>query len=135
MTKDDIAAVVGKLPGLGASGLGRPERMGPGGRGAWHRQRADLLDDALGCTLAEDWLRGKARTKQPRWSSYWLKHLLEAETGCYVTNGALIAAAVHLGFAYRAHPRSPNVNIGIAARSIRASSRAILEATGRLLII
>jgi hypothetical protein len=137
-TRDDIAAAVEALPGLNAKGVGHfpARKMGPEEREvSSRRDRAELLDDVEGCTRAEDWLKDKGRTKRPKWSSYWLKHLVEAETGQYLTNGAFIAAAVHLGFAYRAFPRSPNVNIGVAVKDLRASSRTILEATGRLLII
>lgn len=129
MTRDDIAAVMGKVPGLNAFGVGycdemRGRRRSQEDRERWMRgQEAALLDDTDGCSRAEAWLRDKVKRKtvNPLRSSYGLKHLAEREVG-YITNGAFIAAAVHLGFSYEVDPHSPNPRIGISERCLKGLS-------------
>lgn len=87
-------------------------------------------------------LRCCARTKRATTNSYWLKHTAERwGEGCglssYISNGALIAAAVYLDFTIqrcrssfgRPVLDSPNVFIGISNRSLRAL-RALVEHRG-----
>jgi hypothetical protein len=122
MTRAEIEAVVGRLPLLQADGvgvmdgarrLGREER-----KAAMAADRERLLRDVDGCTRAEGWLRDKARIDTPRWSSDWIKHVAEQEVES-ITNGALIAAAVYLGFADKVMSGHSNVLIGIAKRELK----------------
>ncbi len=120
MTESNIAAVIGRIPGLNAFGVGCFYGVEATDRETQlARDRAALLADVDGCSRAESWLRNKAKRKtiNPKRSSYGLKHLAEREVG-YITNGAFIAAAVHLGFPYRVHPDSPNVGLGISERGL-----------------
>lgn len=52
-------------------------------------------------------------------SSYGLKHKVEKHFGEYVTNGAFIAAVIHLGIPYKTWPNFPNVHIAISKRSLK----------------
>jgi hypothetical protein len=127
MTHDDIKAVVAKVPGLNAFGVGVYFDVRPSDREVWFQSsRDELLGDVDGCSRAEAWLQSKVRTKavNRRWSSYGLKHLAEEEVG-YVTNGAFIAAAVHCGFPVAVSPDSPNVLVGISERSLKAGLRGV----------
>lgn len=47
-------------------------------------------------------------------SSYGLKHVVEKDTGQYVSNGEFICAALYLGYKIkRLHKHSPNANFNI----------------------
>ena len=62
------------------------------------------------------WLSRFKRVKIPRVSSYYLKHVVERLAGTYISNGALIAAAIHLKIPMRFYPGWPNVDIGISKK-------------------
>ena len=69
-------------------------------------------------------LRHCTRTTLPRRGSYGLKHAAETwgeanGMSSYVSNGALIAAAVYLGFVVHPHASGPNAAIGVGRTSIR----------------
>jgi hypothetical protein len=81
--------------------------------------RADQLATAI------EFLRHFRPTKKGTYSSYFLKHEAERWGGrngmcTYVSNGALIAAALHLGLVIDEYgncwPTSPNAKIGISKR-------------------
>lgn len=128
MTSADIAAVMEKEPLLNDFGIG----LFLNGRGRTKEQReaefrenrAALLRSAEGCSLACEWLsrREKIKTTNRRHNSYGYKHMVERAAGKYITNGAFIAAAIHLGFPYRIDADSPNVCFGIAERSLKGES-------------
>lgn len=68
--------------------------------------------------LAMRWLEyhGRRATINPKFSSYGLKHLAEKTTAAlrpgavpYISNGAFIAAAVHLGYRVSRIRNTPNV--------------------------
>lgn len=99
-----------KLP-IFAYGL-RPER--------WNWRNEDLKGDKRPADpeqvkLCKQWLKRYARPKQRRgraigYSSYWLKHRVEAfNRHQYVSNGAFIKAAVDLGYEFVREPDSINV--------------------------
>jgi hypothetical protein len=69
------------------------------------------------------WLRLVPKVQQPRRSSYYLKHAAEKWAGAYISNGALIAAAVHLGFAIERAPSNINAQIGVTALEPRWPGR------------
>lgn len=124
MTRDDIAAVMAKIPDLNDFGIGFfcGHRSKPAKERAQilRRDREQLLASAEDCTRVCKWLAGleKIRTINDRRTSYGLKHFAAGSIG-YVTNGVFIAAAVHCGFRYRLIPGSPNVQFGISERSLR----------------
>jgi hypothetical protein len=61
-----------------------------------------------------NWLSKFKRVKTPQLSSYYLKHVVERLEGTYISNGALIAAAIHLEIPMRFYPTGPNVDIAIS---------------------
>jgi hypothetical protein len=50
--------------------------------------------------------------------SYSLKHRVERYFNRYVTNGAFIAAVVHLGIPYKTYSDSPNISVALSSRSL-----------------
>src|SRR5262245_23937425 len=120
MTSDDIAAVLKRERRLSAYGIGLYNAVSRAeGEEMFRRDGEDLMADVDGCTRAESWIRGMARRKtinRDR-SSYGLKHVAEAEVG-YITNGAFICAAIHLGFAYEARS-GPNPGFNISEKSVK----------------
>jgi hypothetical protein len=66
---------------------------------------------------AVEWLRHIPRRKTVNLGSYGLKHQAERWGGDYVSNGALIAAAIQLGFEVKRIPGTPNALINVAGRS------------------
>lgn len=72
-----------------------------------------------------EWLQGctTRKTINTSFSSYRLKHMVEAwakKIGLddnYVSNGAFIAAAIHMGFDWKPDFDSPNVRFNISGKS------------------
>jgi hypothetical protein len=48
-------------------------------------------------------------------TSYGLKHRVEKHFGKYVTNGAFIAAVIHLGIPYKIATGSPNIKVALSS--------------------
>src|SRR5258708_2031381 len=69
-------------------------------RGAIYSSRpVDLQEANLACAWL--WTRGKTKHVNKRsGTSYGHKHRAERAAGSYISNGALIAAAIHCGFQY-----------------------------------
>lgn len=110
MTREDIQAVIDRLPELGIFGLKPDDEEG----------RAELLDRAEDCKKICQCLTQIERTKNPNpdAGSHFLKHVVEQEIG-YIENGAFIAAAIHSGFEYRRYKDSPNVYFNMGRKSIK----------------
>lgn len=123
MTREEIAAVMEKVPLLNDFGIGlyrdgsqirtkqeREEEM--------QKNREQLLNSAEICTKVCEWLADKRKIKSisDGSSSYGLKHIAEHDLDEYVSNGVFIAAAIHCGFPYRV--RAPNVMFGISRRGL-----------------
>lgn len=89
--------------------------------------RESLLADLETCSLVAKWLRENAQERKSinkDCFSYRWKHIVEAEIGCYVSNGAFIAAAIYCGFNYRPEsPESPNALFNIC--TYRAKTRLV----------
>jgi len=51
-------------------------------------------------------------------SSYGLKHRVEHWSGRYVTNGAFIAAVIHLGIPFKRYPDSPNIHLALSGKGL-----------------
>jgi hypothetical protein len=68
-----------------------------------------------------DWLEtvNIKKIKGINTSSYYIKHIVEEVIGGYVSNGILIAAAIHYGFKYKLYDKNPNVNFNMSKRSIK----------------
>jgi hypothetical protein len=119
MTKEEIAAVLGRNPMLHSSGMGRyigNPRTGTDWDQWLAAQRATLADDVDGCSRAETWLKGQEPVAGQRRSSYLLRDLAEREMGGKVSQGALITAALHLGLPCRLRPGDASVDIALSPR-------------------
>ena len=125
LTKDDIVAVVARVPMLNEMGVGIPytgTRYSKEERAArLAKAQERLLDSVEDCNKVCVWLSTKAKIKtvNKRHTSYGLKHIAEEEIG-YVMNGVFIAAAIHLGFPYQLISDNPNVYFGISEKSLLA---------------
>ncbi len=62
------------------------------------------------------WLEQVPRTQTPRAFSYKLKHEAEHWAGGYVSPGAFLAAALHLGIPVERIPNSHNARVGVGKR-------------------
>jgi len=129
MTRDDIAAVISRVPELNPFGacLSREDRkLPPDQRAAKLRQeQAELLGSAENCTKICEWLAGLEKIKTPVPNSYGLKHVFSGQPGNpYVTNGEFIAAAIHSGLTFKVEDYDPNVLFGISDRSVKAARRS-----------
>lgn len=87
------------------------------------REELRGLTDEVATSIS--WLRLVQGTKVPRTNSYWLKKRAQ-EWGKanglapYISNGALIAAAMYLRFPVQERYGDPNAAIGVSLRSARA---------------
>jgi len=84
----------------------------------------DWLPDTVQVTICRNFLRQCERTRTPRRGSYWLKHVVERWVDTYVSNGALIQAALDEGLVVVPHGYGlPNAGIGVGVRSVRRVAR------------
>jgi hypothetical protein len=120
MTRNDIAAVMAKIPGLtdyglgtynGGKGLSQEERQAE-----FRKKREALLNRAEICTKVFDWLINQQETEPIKgwFSSGTYKHWVERDIKEYVSNGAFIAAAVHWGLPYKLKPGEHHVYFKMA---------------------
>jgi len=125
MTRADIEKVLEKEPLLTANGVGgsafsrhktRDERLKE-----FQEDQDWLLRSEVMCSLCCEWLADKVKIKtiNTRHTSYRYKHMVEHASNRYITNGAFIAAAIHLGFNYKKYRNSPNVTINISEKSVK----------------
>jgi hypothetical protein len=117
MTRDDINAVITKIPTLNDSGIGLPKEQ----MGDLPKEQARLLDRVDVCTKVCEWLEPLhfTETVNRKHTSYGLKRLFEDATKEYVSDGAFIAAAVHSGFCWKQIPNDSSVWLGIAEKSLK----------------
>ena len=78
--------------------------------------RKSFLSNFKEFEICCNWLSKFKKVKTPQFSSYYLKHVVEKLEGEYVSNGALIAAAIHLKIPMKFYTDSPNVNIAISKK-------------------
>ncbi|MGA8686537.1 MAG: hypothetical protein WB623_19200 [Candidatus Sulfotelmatobacter sp.] len=82
------------------------------------RRRLEKNRDEL--LAASAWIsRRTRRTKGMtwKWSSYGWKHVMQRETGVYVTNGAFIVAAIALGFKFTVE-HNPGFNMSLIGKEL-----------------
>lgn len=79
-------------------------------------ERKRFLSNFQEFEICCSWLSKFQKVKTPQLSSYYLKHVVEKLAGEYVSNGSLIAAAIHLKIPMKFYPDSPNVNIAISKK-------------------
>jgi hypothetical protein len=114
MTKDEatkaIDAVMANWEDLTCWGFSHPKAEG------FTDARAQLRTEGVSYFIrAAEWLKHIPRRSSVNLGSYSLKHQAERWAGDYVSNGALIAAAVHLGFKVERIAGSPNARINVAS--------------------
>lgn len=105
-----ILDVMIAYPSLSIEGLDDPRRLGFVAACAKLGEAVEQFDAAVA------WLQLVPRTLQPRQFSYILKHRAQSWSGKYVSNGALIAAALHLGIRVRREPGTLNAYLAIGGR-------------------
>lgn len=123
----DIEAVMAQAPQLTHFGFGvfdAHERTPEQRKAELAKGRQEMLTAGAvyEFTLAREFLarRGKRATINNSSSSYGLKHQAEHTCGEYISNGMLIAAAIHLGFKIKRD--GPNAYLNIASERTGASS-------------
>ena len=114
ITQQQLDAVLATNPQLQGNGLAP---FGVGGTPG----RIDLGQ----VDLAIRWLdyHGRRATINPKYSSYGLKHMAEKTAAIlrpnaipYISNGAFIAAAIHLGYRVAQILDTPNVRVNISMK-------------------
>ena len=88
--------------------------LGDIGGSAWHTNR-DLREQVQHAVrfLLERAAPRESGDFNRRQGSYGLKHTAEKWAGAYISNGALIAAALALGYEARRFPGSPNCSFNM----------------------
>lgn len=126
MTRDDIAAVMEREPRLDYHGLrcdSSAHGVLPADREVYFAAaKSSLLGSAYDCTRVCEWLTAIAATRKsvnPYAGSYQLKHIVEAVLQTYISNGQLIAAAIHFGLTYRTRAQSPNATFNVSEKFMR----------------
>ena len=121
MNLQELEAVLEREPLLGDTGFiyrgNRQDNNNPADL-AKNRQHFLLYPDLDILTKVEDVLRELPRTKHVASGySYHLKHVAERLIGEYVSNGQLIAVALHLGF--QREIDGPNCTFNMFARDVK----------------
>jgi hypothetical protein len=131
-----IVDVMERHPDLTDQGFERPGRRG------FDHHRADMLHPfaVKQFEYARAWLSAVPKRSAPNRDyghSYGLKHVVEKWAGSYVSNGMLIAAALHLGLPIARCPSNINCWVGVASRRKWPVRDAALggRTLGRVLII
>lgn len=126
-TKADIQRAMDKEPELVDRGIGVHVEKDGNRDEAYNRGRELLLGEVEPFNAACNWLDKQARTKKVNENapnSYTLKHCAERWDKAindgygYISNGTLIAAAIHLGFKYKKYPDSPSVHLNISKKLV-----------------
>ncbi len=124
---ETIDSVVAKEPTLTAFGLGvfdQSRLTGPERKKKFDDDRAEMY----GSECEQQFMQAcrflaevaPIATFNSRRTSYGLKHVCERWAGRYISNGMLIAAAIHSGFKWRkVNWDSPNVVFNISERSLK----------------
>jgi hypothetical protein len=89
--------------------------MGIEGEKTFHTDEMPDINQVQTCI---NWLNSIKRTKtiNKRSSSYGYKHEAERAYKTYVTNGAFIAAVIHLGIPYEKIPGTPNIFVALSQK-------------------
>jgi len=114
-------------PRLTTHGYGTFEAPGVASGVGHARERAELLTRLDRVVRVARWLLTELRptASAGRHGSYMLKHVYEAATGEYVTNGELILAALATGHPVKPDgPGHPNAGIGVRSRDVTRVRRA-----------
>jgi hypothetical protein len=117
--QDAVDVALARYPDLGSNGFGDPRYP-----------FFAISTDEVEIATAIAFLRQCTPIQTPNHSSYGLKHLAErwgesVGQSAYVSNGALLVAAVYLDFVVRRRHDSLNADIGVSVRSLRALGYSI----------
>ena len=111
---EDFIKAIAKEPALTIYGLERIINIEE------YRRSRDLLKDRfIEFQISCDWLSRCPRRKTVNsriGNSFGLKDRVQAWAGELISNGAFIAAVIHLGIPYKLHKKTPNVFIGLSSR-------------------
>lgn len=129
LTKQDLMKAMEKEPGLTDMGISWKTSGDD-----FERHRTDLADNLKDFRLCCKWLSQCKQIKtinRQAGNSYSLKPLIEAWAGKYISNGAIIAAAIHLEIPYQTFFDSPNICLALSNRCpFIKRSREFLKADG-----
>lgn len=103
LTTNDLKRVIKQEPSLSNYGMNFPEK---------EKCPVNFKSFEICCK----WLSKFKQIKTPQINSYYLKHVVERLAGTYISNGALIAAAIHLKIPMRFYPDWPNTLIAISKK-------------------
>jgi hypothetical protein len=140
MTVDDMQRVLQQEPRLtlGGLGLARQRGLAPGQAlrtAAFRAERAALGAAVTQCTCAATWLASAPWQQRlnRRAGSAGLTSLCAALAGTDIANGALICAAIPLGFRYdNGPPRAPRVQawFNISQRWVQEQAQLLRHRRG-----
>jgi len=121
VTKADFLGVIKAEPNLCGSGLATTQYWRSSRRQInFDENRQDFIDNGFRMFKdACEFLSGVQLRKtinRKSGSSYGLKHKAEKWAGDYISNGALIAAALHLGIQFEQIPDTQNVYLAVSSR-------------------
>jgi len=85
----------------------------------YERNREVLLHSLKAFRICCEWL-ARCRTRKTVntriGTSYTLKHVVEEWAGYYISNGAFVAAVIHMGISYKCEYDFVNVHVGLSSR-------------------
>jgi hypothetical protein len=121
VTNADFLKVIKSQPQLCAEGLSTPEYWAsPSRRLNFPENRQQFVETGFAeFKNACDFLSGcllRKTVNRKMGGSYGLKHKAERWAGDYISNGALIAAAIHLGIRFEQDNDSPNVHLAVSSK-------------------
>ena len=123
VSKNDFKKAIEKEPSLTSGGINsllqikRHKKLSlDEAKKEFERERELFLSEFEDFKICCEWLSKFEKIKTPQFSSYYLKHVVEKLAGEYVSNGALIAAAIHLDIPMKSGSDSPNINIAISKK-------------------
>lgn len=123
VTKSDFKKVINKEPSLTSRGINslfqikKHKKLSlEEAKKEFERERELFVSDYEDFKICCEWLSKFEKIKTPQFSSYYLKHVVEKLAGEGVSNGALIAAAIHLDIPMESGSNSLNINIAISKK-------------------
>lgn len=126
-TRDDLRKAFEVEPTLTDFGMGiyQQKRYKPDEAACKiEADRADILTNDRFLRMFQvccAWLslcKTRKTTNRKVGTSYALKHRAERYFGEYVTNGAFIAAVIHMGIPYKTFPNFPNIEVALSSRGL-----------------
>lgn len=123
ITKSDFKKAISEQPLLTSEGMNSIRRIMKRKKLSLNDAKKELeherellvleFDEFKTCCI---WLSKFKKIKTPQFSSYYLKRIVRKLAGEYISNGVLIAAAIHLNIPIKFGDDSPNANIAISKK-------------------